>query len=94
MAVGWSSHGRHLAHGHHQRVLGALPAGVGGHHLQVVDADVLLGGQGEDLLGGGLEGGPGQLLELAPRVPISAANRLNGEVVQSWRRPLLGPSPG
>ena len=24
----------------------------------------------------------------------SAANRLIGEVVQSWRRPLLGPSPG
>ena len=39
-----------LAHGHHQRVLGALAAGVGGHHLQVVDADVLLGAQGEDLL--------------------------------------------
>merc|ERR1711952_376700 len=25
---------------------------------------------------------------------VSAANRLIGEVVQSWRRPLLGPSPG
>ena len=25
---------------------------------------------------------------------ISAANRLIGEVVQSQRRPLLGPSPG
>ena len=25
---------------------------------------------------------------------ISAANRLIGEVVQSRRRPLLGPSPG
>ena len=24
----------------------------------------------------------------------SAANRSIGEVVQSWRRPLLGPSPG
>ena len=27
-------------------------------------------------------------------VQISAANRLTGEVVQSRRRPLLGPSPG
>ena len=27
-------------------------------------------------------------------VPTSAANRLIGEVVQSQRRPLLGPSPG
>ena len=28
------------------------------------------------------------------RLFISAANRLIGEVVQSRRRPLLGPSPG
>ena len=28
------------------------------------------------------------------RVTCSAANRLIGEVVQSRRRPLLGPSPG
>ena len=28
------------------------------------------------------------------RVGCSAANRLIGEVVQSRRRPLLGPSPG
>ena len=27
-------------------------------------------------------------------VLVSAANRLIGEVVQSRRRPLLGPSPG
>ena len=27
-------------------------------------------------------------------ISISAANRLIGEVVQSQRRPLLGPSPG
>ena len=27
-------------------------------------------------------------------VPVSAANLLIGEVVQSRRRPLLGPSPG
>ena len=30
----------------------------------------------------------------APAVTGSAANRLIGEVVQSRRRPLLGPSPG
>ena len=30
----------------------------------------------------------------AALVIISAANRLIGEVVQSRRRPLLGPSPG
>ena len=29
-----------------------------------------------------------------PPPKVSAANRLIGEVVQSWRRPLLGPSPG
>ena len=28
------------------------------------------------------------------KIEISAANRLIGEVVQSRRRPLLGPSPG
>ena len=31
---------------------------------------------------------------LQPGVQTSAANRLIGEVVQSRRRPLLGPSPG
>ena len=31
---------------------------------------------------------------LAGRIRNSAANRLIGEVVQSRRRPLLGPSPG
>ena len=36
-----------------------------------------------------------QLLDRLVRSPItSAANRLIGEVVQSQRRPLLGPSPG
>ena len=29
-----------------------------------------------------------------PHIVTSAANRLIGEVVQSRRRPLLGPSPG
>ena len=29
-----------------------------------------------------------------PEIKASAANRLIGEVVQSRRRPLLGPSPG
>ena len=32
--------------------------------------------------------------DLAVGVQDSAANRLIGEVVQSRRRPLLGPSPG
>ena len=31
---------------------------------------------------------------LSSSVVTSAANRLIGEVVQSRRRPLLGPSPG
>ena len=57
-------------HVHHQHVLSAHPAAAGGHYLQVVGVDVLLGGQGEDLLGAGLEGGPGKLLEVAPRVPV------------------------
>ena len=35
--------------------------------------------------------GPGQL---CVNIRTSAANRLIGEVVQSRRRPLLGPSPG
>ena len=34
------------------------------------------------------------LAYLAIKVVISAANRLIGEVRQSQRRPLLGPSPG
>ena len=55
-------------------------------------------------LGGEREGGVAGQLPLdqlhpgawawAGRVTISAANRLIGEVVQSRRRPLLGPSPG
>ena len=36
----------------------------------------------------------GGYLEILSTVFISAANRLIGEVVQSRRRPLLGPSPG
>ena len=35
-----------------------------------------------------------ELERLKETVRISAANRLIGEVVQSRRRPLLGPSPG
>ena len=42
--------------------------------------------------------GGGRAADQPPRargIPgTSAANRLIGEVVQSWRRPLLGPSPG
>ena len=34
------------------------------------------------------------LVLISLNVRISAANRLIGEVVQSQRRPLLGPSPG
>ena len=37
---------------------------------------------------------PVQVVVLQPVVVPSAANRLIGEVVQSRRRPLLGPSPG
>ena len=35
-----------------------------------------------------------QVPGLQVTVTVSAANRLIGEVVQSRRRPLLGPSPG
>ena len=35
-----------------------------------------------------------ELERLKETVRISAANRLIGKVVQSRRRPLLGPSPG
>ena len=34
------------------------------------------------------------VLQLVVLFQLSAANRLIGEVVQSQRRPLLGPSPG
>ena len=54
--------------------------------------------------GVGVAGGGGLVPRLAPHghhldgqeggVLGSAANRLIGEVVQSRRRPLLGPSPG
>ena len=37
---------------------------------------------------------PVQVVVLQPVVVPSAANRLIGEVVQSRRTPLLGPSPG
>ena len=41
------------------------------------------------------ESGDKVMDELSPVwISISAANRLIGEVVQSRRRPLLGPSPG
>ena len=36
----------------------------------------------------------GSEAEVEVRITASAANRLIGEVVQSRRRPLLGPSPG
>ena len=38
----------------------------------------------------------GQILTLSARIEVmnSAANRLIGKVVQSRRRPLLGPAPG
>ena len=38
--------------------------------------------------------GPAQLVRRSSSNTGSAANRLIGEVVQSRRRPLLGPSPG
>ena len=40
------------------------------------------------------ERGAQQLEEEEEGPRTSAANRLSGEVVQSRRRPLLGPSPG
>ena len=40
------------------------------------------------------EHGLGEPLEAAVLLLVSAANRLISEVVQSRRRPLLGPSPG
>ena len=43
---------------------------------------------------GGGEGVGVPILRPIYRVLSSAANRLIGEVVQSRRRPLLGPSPG
>ena len=42
----------------------------------------------------GQPGIPGNNLNLNNQIVTSAANRLIGEVVQSRRRPLLGPSPG
>ena len=48
--------------------------------LQTLPADVLRG--------------HGQVAPHLPQAQASAANRLIGEVVQSRRRPLLGPSPG
>ena len=45
-------------------------------------------------LGRGVRRGRGQLLGARDGDLRSAANRLIGEVIQSRRRPLLGPSPG
>ena len=76
-------------------------------YLSAGPAWVVEGCQGEVHLGHELSAlvevgrGPGiYLVQGAPRhIPVqldntSAANRLIGEVVQSRRRPLLGPSPG
>ena len=54
---------------HDEGVLLGLSAAVGGDHVEVVDADVLLQGQGEDLLGPRHEGGPVQVVNLRARVP-------------------------
>ena len=57
----------------------------------------LRGGDGADGGGrvGGRQGLGGVLVTtLVVSVLVSATNRLIGEVVQSRRRPLLGPSPG
>ena len=43
---------------------------------------------------GGARGQGRQVGQPRAGIVISAANRLIGEVVQSRRRPLLGPSPG
>lgn len=59
-----------LPDGHHQGVLLGLAAAVRGDHVEVVDADVLLKREGEDLLGPRLEGGPVQVVNLHPRVPV------------------------
>ena len=45
--------------------------------------------QGQDVAGQGAC----RVVERKHRIMTSAANRLIGEVVQSRRRPLLGPSP-
>ena len=55
--------------------------------------EAALGGR-EGEAGGQDQGAPGGR-NITPSHPFnSAANRLIGEVVQSRRRPLLGPSPG
>ena len=72
----------------HDEVLGEVPVGAGGGHLarrQLLETrtpqphHLLLRRAGLDI-------------KLVPRT--SAANQSIGEVVQSRRRPLLGPSPG
>ena len=62
-----------LPDGHHQGVLLGLAPAVRGDHVEVVDANVLLEGQGQDLLGPRLEGGPVQVVNLHPRVPVHHA---------------------
>ena len=66
--------------------------GPGGHQEELDAED----GEEDAQRGELLEVGEGEAA--APRpgdgVLLSAANRLIGEVVQSRRRPLLGPSPG
>ena len=53
---------------------------------------LLLGGVPLQLLGLDLK--RSSCSDLCSRIHTNAANRLIGEVVQSRRRPLLGPSPG
>ena len=63
---------------------------AGVHHVQGAVGDGL-----DRVVHGGARARRHEVLRLAVQLEApSAANRLIGEVVQSRRRPLLGPSPG
>ena len=60
-----------LAHCHHQDVLLRLSSAVCGHHLEVVDADIILKRQGQYLLSAGLECCPFQSVNICSSVSVN-----------------------
>ena len=72
------------------RVVVAAPAQVTalGARAALPHAAAVLGSQGQEVPPGANN------FRVGSQLQTSAANRLIGEVVQSRRRPLLGPSPG
>ena len=81
LCLDWGQSANETLHNPTTALILILRSSWAGRRLLVMDMDSLISRHSE-------------LVWNILRVLSSAANRLIGEVVQSWRRPLIGPSPG